>query len=99
MINTIKAVEKVDFSLANLVPIFIETKKYTSSATITLVFETPTSNSRVLAFYNYITSEAKVVDYTKVAKIIEASITTETTNELGHISVFTTNTKTITTTE
>jgi hypothetical protein len=38
LVNTIKAVEKVDFSLANLVPIFIEIKNYTSSATITLVF-------------------------------------------------------------
>ncbi len=98
MVNTIKAVEKVDFSLANLIPIFIEIKNYTSSATITLVFETPTSNSRVLAFYNYLTAEAKVVDYTKVAKNIEASKTIETTNELGQVSVFTTNTKTITTT-
>lgn len=42
---------------------------------------------------NAVTLEAKVIDYTKVAKVIEASKTIETVNELGHASVFTTNTK------
>jgi hypothetical protein len=88
----------VDFSLAELKPTFIEIRNYTNAATITLVFETPTSNSRILSFYNAITQEAKVIDYTKVAKLIEPSSTVETVNELGQTTVFTT-TKTITTTE
>jgi hypothetical protein len=89
----------VDFSLANLVPIFIEIKNYTNTATITLVYETPTSNSRILSFYNAVTKEAKVVDYTKVAKVIEPSKTVESVNEIGQTTVFTTSTKTVTTTE
>lgn len=89
----------MDFSLANLVPIFIEIKNYTNTATITLVYETPTSNSRILSFYNAVTKEAKVVDYTKVAKVIEPSKTVESVNEIGQTTVFTTSTKTVTTTE
>ena len=64
-----------------------------------MVYDTESSNSRVLAFFNYITSESKVVDYTKVPKIIEASKTIESVNEFGHTSVFSTNVKTTTSTE
>ena len=60
----------MDYSLANLTPIFMEIKNYANAATITLVYETATSNSRILSFYNAVTKEAKVVDYTKVAKVI-----------------------------
>lgn len=96
--NTLNVVQKMDFSLVGLKPIFIEIRNYTNAATITLVFETPTSNSRILSFFNTMTGEAKVVDYTKVAKVVEPSLTVETVNELGQTTVFTT-TKAITSTE
>ncbi len=52
IINTLTVIQKVDFSLADLKPTFIEIRNYTNVATITLVFDTPTSNSRILVFYN-----------------------------------------------
>jgi hypothetical protein len=52
IIKTLSVVQMVDFSLANSTPTFIEIKNYTDSATITLVYETPTSNSRILCYFN-----------------------------------------------
>mgnify|MGYP000932996593 FL=1 len=80
MIATLKVIEKVDFSLSSSSIIFIEIRDYTTAATITILYETATSNSRILAFYNPKTQESKVVDYTKVAKVIESSKTIEQVN-------------------
>lgn len=70
VIATLKVIEKVDFSLSSSSIIFIEIRDYTTAATITILYETASSNSRILAFYNPKTLESKVVDYTKVAKVI-----------------------------
>jgi hypothetical protein len=70
VIATLKVIEKVDFSLSSSSIIFIEVRDYTTAVTITILYETATSNSRILAFYSPKTQESKVVDYTKVAKVI-----------------------------
>lgn len=73
--TTLAVIQKVDFSLANVAPSFVEIKNYSAAAMITLVFDTPTSNSRILSFYDSSSKEAKVIDYTKVPKLIEPSRT------------------------
>lgn len=97
--NVIDVIQKTDFALANISPIFVEVNNYTTGSTLTFVYDTATTNSRAMVFYNAVTSEAKVIDYTKVSKIIEASRTVEKINELGQTNFFTTNTKTITNSE
>jgi hypothetical protein len=50
---------------------------------ITIVYNTPNSDSRILTIYNLETGEAKVIDYTKISKNIEGSKIVESVNELN----------------
>jgi hypothetical protein len=68
--KTITSITKVDSTLSTLTPTFIEIENYANSSVVTVVYDTPSSNSRILTIVNKITGEAKVVDYSKVSKVI-----------------------------
>jgi hypothetical protein len=70
LVIIVEMIVKMDFSLADIVPVYVEVKSYASWSTATIVYETPSSNSRILAVYNLKTKEAKIVDYTKIPKVI-----------------------------
>ena len=55
----------------------------------TVVFNTQTSDSRLMVLYNNSTGQAKVIDYSKIAKAIEGSKSVESVNELGQKVTYT----------
>lgn len=93
--DTILAISKVDPTLKDLTPTYVEVKEYRFYKVITIVYDTPKSNSRLLTLYNQQTGEVSVVDYTKVDKNILGSKAVETINEQGQTTYYT---NTVTTT-
>lgn len=92
--DTILAISKVDPTLKDLTPTYVEVKEYRFYRVITIVYDTPKSNSRLLTIYNQQTGEANVVDYTKVDKNILGSKAVETINEQGQTTYYTNNVST-----
>lgn len=70
-------------------PTYIYVIEYLNSSIITIIYDTPDSNTRILTIYNAVTKEAKVTDYTKIPKNITGSKTVEKTNELGQKEYYT----------
>ena len=97
--KTLTSITKVDSTLSTLNPIAIETENYANSTIVTVVYDTPQSNSRILTIYNKVTGEAKVIDYSKIQKKIEESRVIETINIYGQKSVQTDNASAVTTKE
>ena len=97
--KTLTSITKVDSTLSTLTPIAIETENYANSTIVTVVYDTPQSNSRILTIYNKVTGEAKVIDYSKIQKKIEESRVIETINIYGQKSVQTDNASAVTTKE
>lgn len=52
IIQTITSINKVDPTLKDLTPTFVEVKEYKGYKVITIVYDTPKSNSRLLTIYN-----------------------------------------------
>jgi hypothetical protein len=48
----------------------VEVENYDNSAVVTIVFDTPSSNARILTIFNKTSGEAKVIDYSKINKVI-----------------------------
>lgn len=95
IVSTITSIKAVDSTLINQVPSFIHTEDYPQSSLVTVVYETPKVNSRILVFYNTETGESRVMDYSKIEKNIVGSTVTEKVNELGQKVYFTDKTETI----
>ena len=70
MSRTIAAINKVDSALSTLTPVYVEVDNYGNSAVVTIVFYTPSSNVRILTIFNKTSGEARVIDYSKVNKVI-----------------------------
>jgi hypothetical protein len=62
---------------------------------VTIVYDTPRSNSRILVIFDKKTQESRVVDYTKIHKNIESSEMVESVNEYGRTTVYTNKVETI----
>jgi len=77
--QTYKSIDKVDNTLTKLSPILIEIKNYTLSKIVTVIYETEGSNSRIVGVSTP-SGEVKIVDYSKIAKVVVPSVTVESQN-------------------
>lgn len=80
VITILEAMSKVDSELSSMTPTMIELETFSESIMMTAVFDTPNSNSRLLAVYHLKTQKAQVIDYTKIPKNVQGHQMVETTN-------------------
>ena len=76
--ETVVSINAVDSTLSTQTPTYVEVENFTDSSIVTVVYDTPNSNSRILTIYNTNTKIARVIDYTKVGKDIVAHKIVET---------------------
>ena len=69
--SSIESINRIDSTLESLAPTYIHLQIYAKSTVVTIIYDTPRSNSRILVIFNEKTQESKVVDYTKIKKNIE----------------------------
>ena len=68
--SSIESINRIDSTLESLAPTYIHLQIYAKSTVVTIIYDTPRSNSRILVIFNEKTQESKVVDYTKIKKNI-----------------------------